>query len=69
MSDVGGQAVIEGVMMRSGNIWAVAVRAPDSGIVIKKEIIKPLPKPLRWPILRGVIALFQALSIGIRALM
>ncbi len=69
MSDVGGQAVIEGVMMRSGNIWAVAVRAPDSKIVLKKEKIKPLPKPLRWPILRGVIALFQALSIGIRALM
>ncbi len=69
MSDVGGQAVIEGVMMRSGNIWAVAVRTPDKEIVLKREIIKPMPKPLKWPLIRGIIALFEALSIGIRALL
>ncbi len=69
MSDIGGQAVIEGVMMRSGNYYTVAVRSPDKDIVLKKENIRELPGPLKWPLIRGVIALFQALSIGIKALM
>ncbi|HDH34547.1 MAG TPA: DUF1385 domain-containing protein [Nitrospirae bacterium] len=69
MSDIGGQAVIEGVMMRSGNAWTVAVRNSDKEIVLKKEHAKELPKFLKLPILRGVIALVQALSIGIRALL
>ena len=69
MNDIGGQAVIEGVMMRSGNVYAVAVRSPDRDIVFKRENIRELPKPLKLPLVRGVIALFQALSIGIKALM
>ena len=69
MGDIGGQAVIEGVMMRSGNYYAVAVRAPDEGIVLKKENIRDLPKPLKLPLLRGVVALIQSLSIGIGALL
>ena len=69
MSDIGGQAVIEGVMMRSGNAWTVAVRNADNEIVLKKERSRELPKYLKLPILRGVIALVQALSIGIRALL
>lgn len=69
MSDVGGQAVIEGVMMRSGNVYTVAVRTPEQNIVLKKEKIKKLPKPLKWPVLRGVVLLVQSLSIGIRALL
>jgi len=69
MSDIGGQAVIEGVMMRSGNAWTVAVRNSDKEIVLKKERARELPKPLKLPIMRGVIALVQALSIGIRALL
>jgi uncharacterized protein YqhQ len=69
MSDIGGQAVIEGVMMKSGNAWTVAVRNPDKEIVLKKEFARELPKILKLPILRGVIALVQALSIGIRALL
>ncbi len=69
MGDIGGQAVIEGVMMRSGNVYAIAVRSPDKDIVFKKETIKELPKPLKWPIIRGIVALGQALSIGIRALL
>ncbi len=69
MSDIGGQAVIEGVMMRSGNSYTVAVRSPETDIVLKKEIIRDLPKPLKWPLIRGVVALFQALSIGIKALL
>ena len=69
MGDVGGQAVIEGVMMRSGNVYAIAVRSPEKDIVFKKETIKELPKSLKWPIIRGVVALGQALSLGIRALL
>ncbi len=69
MGDIGGQAVIEGVMMRSGNVYTIAVRSPDKDIVFKKETIKELPKALKWPIIRGVVALGQALSIGIRALL
>ncbi|HDH04424.1 MAG TPA: DUF1385 domain-containing protein [Nitrospirae bacterium] len=69
MNDIGGQAVIEGVMMRSGNVYAVAVRSPDRDIVFKRENIRELPKPLKLPLVRGIIALFQALSIGIKALM
>ena len=69
MSDIGGQAVIEGVMMKSGNAWTVAVRNSDKEIVLKQERAKELPKPFKLPILRGVIALVQALSIGIRALL
>ena len=69
MSDVGGQAVIEGVMMRSGNFYTVAVRTPEQEIVLKKENIKKLPKLLKKPVLRGVVALVQSLSIGIGALL
>lgn len=69
MADIGGQAVIEGVMMRSGDFWAVAVRNPEQEIVLKQENIRRLPKPLKWPLIRGVIALVQSLAIGIRALM
>lgn len=67
--DIGGQAVIEGVMMRSGKLWTVAVRTPDNNIVIKKETIGSLPKMLQLPLLRGVVALVQSLAIGIRALL
>lgn len=69
MHDIGGQAVIEGVMMRSGNVWTVAVRTPDRNIIVKKHGIAELPKVLKKPLIRGVIALYQALSIGIKALL
>jgi uncharacterized protein YqhQ len=69
MSDIGGQAVIEGVMMRAGNFYTVAVRSPEKNIVCKKENIRELPGFLKWPLVRGVVALFQALSIGVKALM
>ncbi len=69
MSDIGGQAVIEGVMMRSGNVWTVAVRNPEKDIIVRRENVRKLPKPLKWPLLRGVIALVQSLSIGIKALL
>ncbi len=69
MKNIGGQAVIEGVMMRAGNVWTVAVRNPEKEIVIKTEGIRTLPKPLKLPLLRGFVALIQSLSIGIRALL
>ena len=69
MDHIGGQAVIEGVMMRSGDVWTVAVRTPESDIIIRREKIRKLPKPLKWPLLRGIVALVEALTIGIRALL
>ncbi|HEY2333392.1 MAG TPA: DUF1385 domain-containing protein [Solirubrobacterales bacterium] len=68
---VGGQAVLEGVMMRGISIWAVACRRPDGEIEISSESIKPWAKRHRlWrlPVLRGIIALGESLKIGFRAL-
>ena len=68
---VGGQAVLEGVMMRSPSSWAVAVRKPDGAIA---AVCKPITSPMakRWifrlPVVRGVIALGESLAIGFRAL-
>lgn len=68
---VGGQAVLEGVMMRGISVWAVAVRRPDGEVEISSEPIKPWAQRHRlWrlPVLRGVIALGESLKIGFRAL-
>ena len=67
----GGQAVIEGVMMRGAQQWAVSVRAPDGRIVQHQE---PLPAGYRnrWlqlPLLRGLVSLWDALGLGTRALL
>lgn len=67
----GGQAVIEGVMMRGLDVWAVAVRKPDHGIHVESHDVRSAAKGhpiLAKPGLRGVIALWQSLSIGIKAL-
>jgi uncharacterized protein YqhQ len=66
--DVGGQAVIEGVMMKKQNKLSIAVRLEDGTIKIKKEKLKPLPKLLKLPMVRGVTTLFYTLIIGIKAL-
>ncbi len=68
MKSVGGQAVIEGVMMRSPRAWTVAVRGPDKEIFLKRNDLLELPKPLKIPVIRGFVALVQALVIGIKAL-
>lgn len=68
---VGGQAVLEGVMMRGVGLWAVAVREPDSAIEIRSFPIESSGRRhrlLRLPVVRGVIALWESLSIGFRAL-
>src|SRR5690349_16748238 len=68
---VGGQAVIEGVMMRAPNSYAVAVRKQDGSIVSKAE---PLPKLsdkypiLKVPVLRGSAVLIHSMLLGIKAL-
>jgi uncharacterized protein YqhQ len=68
---IGGQAVLEGVMMRGVSTWAVAVRNPEGGIEVTSEPIVSWAKRhrvLRWPVIRGVIALGESLKIGFRAL-
>ena len=68
---IGGQAVLEGVMMRSPTAWSVAVRKADGAIA---EVNRPISSVLlrhRWlrlPVVRGVVALGESLSIGFRAL-
>jgi uncharacterized protein YqhQ len=68
---IGGQAVLEGVMMRGPSAWSVAVRKPDGVIA---EVNRPIASVLlrhRWlriPIVRGVVALGESLAIGFRAL-
>jgi len=68
---VGGQAVIEGVMMRTPGALAVAVRKPNGEITVKtRKLTAPSSRPriLRLPIIRGVVNLFQAISLGIQSL-
>jgi len=69
--NVGGQAVIEGVMMRAPRSVAIAVRRPNGEIVVKRELVVPLSERfpvVKLPIVRGAVALFQSLIIGIKAL-
>jgi len=67
---VGGQAVFEGVMMRSPHAWAISVRKPSGEIVTHSE---PLERPsdrhpwMRWPVVRGVVTLGNAMALGFRA--
>ena len=67
----GGQAVIEGVMMRGSKAVAVAVRAPSGDIVVRMEPLKAgiYTKPWgKWPLVRGLAMLWDALVLGMRAL-
>jgi uncharacterized protein YqhQ len=71
MANVGGQAVLEGVMMRGPGNWAVAVRTPSGAIA---QVSRPIDSAMarhrvfRLPVIRGVIALGESLAIGFRAL-
>jgi uncharacterized protein YqhQ len=68
---VGGQAVLEGVMMRSPHAWAITCRKPSGEVVTMSE---PLDRPsekhkwMGWPIVRGVMTLGYAMTLGYRAL-
>jgi uncharacterized protein YqhQ len=68
---VGGQAVIEGVMMRTPHAYAVAVRRRDGSIEVRKEFVRRLSevwKPISWPVIRGFAVMCQALYLGLRTL-
>jgi uncharacterized protein YqhQ len=68
---IGGQAVLEGVMMRSPAHWALAVRKPNGQIAEHTQTVKsPMARHrfFRLPVVRGVVALGESLSIGFRAL-
>ena len=70
-ANVGGQAVLEGVMMRTPSSWSVAVRRPDGGVsCISNQVTSPASRRrwLRLPVVRGVVALGESLAIGFRAL-
>ncbi len=68
----GGQAVIEGVMMRSKHYFAVACRRPDGRIVVQREAVdRGIISKLKWlnkPFLRGTLALVDAMALGSKAL-
>jgi uncharacterized protein YqhQ len=68
---VGGQAVLEGVMMRAPTAWAVAVRKPDGQIEARREQLPKLSsrsKLARVPLVRGMLVLGESLTLGFRAL-
>jgi uncharacterized protein YqhQ len=68
---VGGQAVMEGVMMRGVSTWAVAVRLPEGEIEVTSEPVVSWAsrhRLLRLPVIRGVVALVESLKIGFRAM-
>jgi uncharacterized protein YqhQ len=67
---VGGQAVLEGVMMRGVSTWAVATRKDGEIAVESYPVVSwaRRSKVLRWPVIRGVVALAQSMSIGFKAL-
>ncbi len=67
----GGQAVIEGVMMRGRKALAIGVRRPDGSIAVHEQPLVPWSQRfpfLRWPLIRGAVALAEALVIGVKAL-
>jgi uncharacterized protein YqhQ len=68
---IGGQAVLEGVMMRSLTGYSVAVRQPDGGVSIRKDKLTSVTAKypfLKFPVLRGSVVLIQSLILGMRAL-
>ena len=72
MTSIGGQALIEGVMMRGPKEYSMAVRKPDGEIIIEKKPISSIIKKImffRIPILRGVVSFFESMFVGMQALM
>ena len=68
---VGGQAVLEGVMMRSPHAWAIGCRKPSGEVATHSEPLERLShkrKWMAWPVIRGVVTLGHAMSLGFRAL-
>jgi uncharacterized protein YqhQ len=68
---IGGQAVVEGVMMRSPKSFVVAVRRPDGSIAVREQewtTLLPALTFLRWPLLRGAVVLLESMHNGFSAL-
>ena len=71
VTNIGGQAVIEGGMMRGPKDVAIAVRKTDGSILIEKMPVSSITQKalfLKWPILRGVVAFIESLILGVKAL-
>lgn len=71
-TSIGGQAVIEGVMMRGKKMYAMAVRAPEGNIVIEKKDVKVISQKypvFQYPIFRGMAAFFDSLIMGTKIMM
>lgn len=69
--DYGGQAVMEGIMMRGKRHWAVCVRSPSGELVLHSEPLSDViyrSRVLRWPFVRGLVVLWDSLGLGLRAL-
>ncbi len=67
---IGGQAVLEGIMMRGRYNWAVAVRTPDGSIHFEEHDLesgKAKKSWMRWPIVRGCVAMVETLSLAMKA--
>lgn len=70
-SGIGGQAVIEGVMMKNKDTYAIAVRKPDGAIEVKKDNYKSLGEKYSFaklPIIRGIVAFAESMTIGMKTL-
>lgn len=68
---IGGQALIEGVMMRGKNCWAIGVREPDGGLFSQEYPLSKKgnrPAWFSWPLVRGCVALVDSLALGFKAL-
>ena len=71
-SNIGGQAVMEGIMMRHKDKYSIAVRRPDNGIELKVEDYKCTfgnAKFLKYPLIRGVVSFVDSLVVGTKCLM
>ena len=71
-TSIGGQAIMEGVMMRGPKEIAMAVRKPDNKIIVERRPISSVlqkSKILKLPIIRGCIAFFESMIVGVKALM
>lgn len=69
--NVGGQAIIEGVMMRNDEIYAVAIRKPDKEIIVEKQRKVSMMKRYKFlslPLIRGIVAFIESMLIGMKIL-
>ena len=62
---MGGQAVMEGIMMRGEEKTALTVRVPDGGIIVKTQPTKTYGGSMKIPLVRGVVAFFDSLVFGV----